>query len=172
MEKYSTNKRYYGDFKVIGHEFIMEGFGLLGDENGYYTGFFKNNLKDGFGILDDHDEYYTGFFKNNLKDGFGILDLKCEDCYFRTRSSDLFETHNYCIKIEYKGIFKNDILGGYGIVEKKNITGHESIYKGEIKYRKRNGYGTLIKKKRNILNILILIILANLKMIKKMDMVN
>ena len=70
---------------------IREGFGLnkYNEEQIFYLGQWKNNMKEGIGFLKiDDDTFYIGYFHHNQFDGEGILYLKSKNILFLGQMSN------------------------------------------------------------------------------------
>lgn len=117
------------------------------DDNYYYQGLWKNQLKSGDGYLRqveyEEEIFYLGSFKNDKKQGYGtyVTDDFVSSGYFY--NDDLVEGFRHCkIKnIIYKGYFIDDNLKYGEVIYLDN----NEIYCGEFSDKMRNGYGYVKK---------------------------
>ena len=107
---------------------------------------FENDKKNGYGIeIYDNDIYYEGEFKNNLKEGKGKLILNKSDnnngnyVYSGDFHPDQISGNGRLLwdsQKEYIGEFKNNEMNGYGMLLDDNVR-----YIGYFRNNLKDGYG-------------------------------
>jgi antitoxin component YwqK of YwqJK toxin-antitoxin module len=125
-----------------------------------YSGYWKNDKREGKG--DYYDEngviWYSGYWRNDKKQGKGICyDSKGNQIFKGTLSDNIY--NGYGKRLDYngdvyvKGDWKDDKLLFYDLSECEELKGFESfefdedsLYVGEVKEGKPDGWGCLWKK--------------------------
>lgn len=128
---------------------LYDGLGdyIYKNGNEYYTGYWKEGVRNGSGkCVYEDGSVYEGLWRNNKRNGEGIYSYHPLDCvqtevyngkWVGDKRNGLGTCH-YANGDVYIGMWKDDIRFGRGELRYKN----RSKYSGEFKYDKRHGRGT------------------------------
>lgn len=138
---YFQNVVYEGNWihTPEGEKFHGEGT-LTYNDGSTFNGHFSYGKKDGFGVLNDKEGVYSGLWKNGKRDGYGTQQYKSGALYIGNWKEDKLDGKGFLIypdQSTYEGGFKNGKKCGYGEFRFKN----GESYMGEFKDGLKHGYG-------------------------------
>lgn len=118
------------------------GFGkFVWKDGSYYDGIWNNGIRDVFGIQVEEEGIYTGEWRNDKRDGDGCIEYTTGNVisgeFYDNNFNDSNGFYRFKNGDEYKGAFQNYIFHGTGTFTYKD--GRK--YVGEWKYGKKHGYG-------------------------------